>query len=154
MTELITERSIFGLNEETLFERTEELNNLCKDLVEKQETFYGNYIVSKHALDIIKEMNSQGIKIIGCSNCNNPVKRIKLLEALGVNELFDGIFISGFIGCRKPNPSIIANIKQEYPYIKNHEIFLVGDSIINDISIAHMAGIRSIYFAYKPKNKS
>ena len=73
------------------------------------------------------------------------------MEELGLAKVLDGVVISGTVGFRKRNPKIIEMVRNYYPEVKNHEMFMIGDSIIE---CAHNAGMRSIYYAYNPKDKS
>ena len=107
-----------------------------------------------HAMEVIKQLKDMGIKTAVCSNSNTPLKRIKVLESLGFNieGLFDAFIVSGDYGVRKPNPDLIQIVKDKFPEIQNHEMFIIGDQIDRDIACGHLAGIRSVFFAYRPYN--
>ena len=81
---------------------------------------YKNYILSNH----VPELN-------------------RIVENVGINNYFDGIYSSANIGYEKPNVKIYEYVLQELNISKN-ECIIIGDSFKADIKGGENSGIKSI----------
>ena len=89
--------------------------DFCKGIMQKPENLYYNYKVVPHALEVLKHLKASGeIKLAVCSNSNNSLKRLSILDEFGFNasELFDAFVVSGDIGLRKPDAAVIDVVKK------------------------------------------
>ena len=66
------------------------------------------------------------------------------LAASGLDQLFDGAFISDEIGIEKPNIGFFKHVFDHIPNannLKKNEIMIVGDSLTSDMQGGNNAGI-------------
>ena len=73
------------------------------------------------------------------------------IEASGVGEFFDGVFISERIGYAKPDKRFFDACFKEIEGFKKEEAIIVGDSLSSDIKGGINAGILTCHF--NPKDK-
>ena len=73
------------------------------------------------------------------------------IEASGVGEFFDGVFISERIGYAKPDKRFFDACFKEIEGFKKEESIIVGDSLSSDIKGGINAGILTCHF--NPKGK-
>ena len=73
------------------------------------------------------------------------------IEASGVGEFFDGVFISERIGYSKPDKRFFDACFKEIEGFKKEEAIIVGDSLSSDIKGGINAGILTCHF--NPKDK-
>lgn len=75
-----------------------------------------------------------------------PAAQYGRLEALGIRNIFDGIFVSDEIGFAKPS-------REFFNFVLNsigrpaRECVVIGDSLTSDIRGANLSGISSIWYA-------
>ena len=97
----------------------------------------------------LSELKKRG-KIYLITN-GTPAAQYGRLDALGIRDIFDGIFISDEIGYAKPD-------KRFFEYVLNKtgltqkQCFVIGDSLTSDVAGARNAGIDCIY--YNPTKKT
>ncbi|MDD2900107.1 MAG: HAD-IA family hydrolase [Desulfuromonadaceae bacterium] len=91
--------------------------------------------------ETLLELASQNIKMAVISNKNEDLSR-KILQALGVHDLFEDISGGDTYPERKPSPLPLLNVVQKLGVVQDNCV-MVGDSI-NDIQAAHQANIASI----------
>ena len=80
-----------------------------------------------------------------------------VLESHGfpnTKDIFDEFLVSADLdGLRMPNPLFMQKILERFPGVAPHEVFLVGDQIDRDISSAHLAGMRTVFFSNVPSSR-
>jgi FMN phosphatase YigB (HAD superfamily) len=90
-----------------------EIFTMCKAMLDDEMNLYHNYTATPYALETLKLLKENGIKLATCSNSNSPLKNRKLLRDHGFEEsMFDAIIISADVGVRKPNPDILKILKE------------------------------------------
>lgn len=71
----------------------------------------------------------------------------KRLEKSGLDEIFDGVFISDEIGFEKPNEKFFVPVLDEAQrYANRDEIVIIGDSLTSDMRGGMNAGIKTCWF--------
>ena len=71
------------------------------------------------------------------------------IEASGVGEFFDGVFISERIGYAKPDKRFFDACFKEIEGFKKEEAIIVGDSLSSDIKGGINAGIKTCHFNHR-----
>jgi len=66
------------------------------------------------------------------------------LEMLGLQDFFDGIFISSEQGCKKPSPMFFQSLLEKYG-LEPGESIMIGNDEAADIAGAKAAGMDSLY---------
>lgn len=80
-----------------------------------------------------------------------PAAQYGRLRSLGLEQFFDGIFISDEIGFSKPDARFFAYVLDKAG-LQSGECAVIGDSLTSDIRGANNAGILSIWYNAKGKN--
>lgn len=97
--------------------------------------------VYPETIDALKALKDKGFKLYLISNSqSNTIE--PLIEKFGMNELFDGLFVSYNEGCLKTD-GLFETAMQKAGLTKD-EVVSVGDSIETDIRGAEKAGIKAI----------
>ncbi len=91
------------------------------------------------AYELIRELKGQ-VKQYAVTNGTRRAQERKL-EKSGLNQLFDGIFISEDIGIEKPNKGFFDYVFERIGDYRKDEIMIVGDSLTSDIKGGNNAGI-------------
>ena len=78
------------------------------------------------------------------TNGNLPVQRRKLKES-GMDQVFDGVFISDDVGCEKPSIAYFRHVLDAIGCAPA-ECMVIGDSLTSDIRGANNMGIPCIWF--------
>lgn len=92
---------------------------------------------------LVKELKGRKIAQYAVTNGTLEAQRRKL-AASGLDQLFDGVFISDEIGIEKPNIGFFKHVFDSIPNaktIEKNEIMIVGDSLTSDIQGGNNAGI-------------
>ncbi|RJQ25867.1 HAD family hydrolase [Candidatus Parcubacteria bacterium] len=87
--------------------------------------FQGNDL-DLRVIEVIKKLRSQGIKCYLCTNQEKYRARY-LINDLGFKSVFDNIFVSSFIGYKKPQREFFEHVMRELPEIKKGEILFWDD---------------------------
>lgn len=92
---------------------------------------------------LVKEFKERKIAQYAVTNGTLAAQRRKL-AASGLDQLFDGAFISDEIGIEKPNIGFFKHVFDNIPNannLKKNEIMIVGDSLTSDMQGGNNAGI-------------
>ncbi|WP_349774391.1 HAD family hydrolase [Oceanobacillus luteolus] len=66
------------------------------------------------------------------------------IKALGIEDYFETILISEWVGMKKPEPIIFQQALKELDVLPSESIF-VGDHPLNDIIAANMVGMKTVW---------
>lgn len=89
--------------------------------------------------ELMKELQSQ-VKQYAVTN-GTKVAQDRKLSRSGLDQLFDGIFISEEVGMEKPDVRFFDYVLSQIGEYKKDEILIVGDSLTSDIQGGNNAGI-------------
>ncbi len=98
--------------------------------------------------ELMKELKSQ-VKQYAVTN-GTKVAQDRKLSRSGLDQLFDGIFISEEVGMEKPDVRFFDYVLSQIGEYKKDEILIVGDSLTSDIQGGNNAGIVCCW--YNPRN--
>lgn len=113
--------------------------------VEKEyKSFVNNTVYISNAIECLKTLRSNGIKIYILSNSTSV--SIDVVERLSIHTLVDEVFLSCQIGFLKPDPRSFYTIVNELNILPNN-LCVVGDKITTDILGAKISGMKVIWFA-------
>jgi putative hydrolase of the HAD superfamily len=90
---------------------------------------------------VLGELRSRGLRLVVVSNFDRRLHRV--LDAVGVSGLFDGVVLSGDCGAWKPDPAIFARaleVAGAAPAACLH----VGDDPVADVQGAMRAGLQAL----------
>ena len=96
--------------------------------------------------DILHQLKKQGLQLAILSNNDSRLRQV--LEDKGIATLFDKLFISEEIGCRKPSIEIFHHVEQTLD-LEPIELLHVGDSPREDYHGARNAGWNTVLIARK-----
>lgn len=79
------------------------------------------------------------------------IAQTKKLKASGLDQVFDGVFLSEQIGYEKPSTQffepVLMTVREKLPDIaEGEEILLVGDSLTSDMLGGNAAGIKTCWY--------
>lgn len=74
------------------------------------------------------------------------VAQDRKLSRSGLEQLFDGIFISDAVGYEKPAEEFFDHVFASIPPCKKEEMLIVGDSLTSDMKGGNNAGIRTVWY--------
>lgn len=74
------------------------------------------------------------------------VAQDRKLSRSGLEQLFDGIFISDAVGYEKPAEEFFDHVFANIPPCKKEEMLIVGDSLTSDMKGGNNAGIRTVWY--------
>ena len=119
--------------------------SLIKDLFDDYEANAWRYARPFEGMsDVILELRRSGKKIGIVSNGQTHIQ-LRSLLALNLDRLADAYLISEQEGCRKPDTEIFLKAAKRLSVTASKCVF-VGDSPEADISGAHAAGMRTVWF--------
>lgn len=72
--------------------------------------------------------------------------QVKKLARSGLDQLFDGVFISEEVGAEKPSPAFFDRVWQEIGSYEKEEVLIVGDSLTSDMQGGVNAGIPCCWY--------
>lgn len=104
-----------------------------------------------HAEDMLLRLKAEGKKLYSASN-GVYITQIKRLEAAGLFQYFEGMFVSEKIGYEKPDKSFFDHCFKNIKDFDKSKTIMVGDSLTSDIQGACNSGIDSCL--YTPKGSS
>ena len=92
---------------------------------------------------VLQELKRQGKKTWLLSNAQR-VFTIPEMEAFGLPEYFDDIFISSDYGIRKPDPAFLMLLLEKHD-LQKEDTVMIGNEFASDIRTADACGIDSIF---------
>ena len=125
------------------FSSVDEFNSLYQIRLGDTICFYDN------AYELISELKGK-IKQYAVTNGTKRAQSRKL-KLSGLDELFDGVFISDEIGIDKPDVRFFDAVFAKIGDVKRDEIIIVGDSLTSDVKGANNVSIKCAW--YNPENK-
>ena len=97
----------------------------------------------KGALKTLSALRRRGFRLYLLSNAQRCFTHSEL-RRLGLDDRFDGIFLSSDYGCKKPSP-VFFRAALEQAGLAPEEVLMVGNDTVSDIAGAHALGIPSRY---------
>lgn len=147
MADVIVHQGFFGCS----VENEAAVRAACKELMAKEELIHSNFEVAPHALDTLKHLKEVvGLKLAACSSSSLPLKSLKAMQFHG---LFDALIASRDIGHQKASEDVLRHVLTQFPGVKPHEAFLMGDQLDKDVACANVAGVRSVFYGVHAANK-
>lgn len=113
---------------------------LLEDYIVNFQTFCTPFRNVRKVLDTLR---SNGVRLGLISNGKKQFQRANL-HALGIQQHFDSILISGEIGIRKPDPAIFELGMQQLSVAPENSVY-VGDHPENDVKASREAGMIGIW---------
>ena len=92
---------------------------------------------------LLETLKQQGKKVYLLSNAQNIFTRYEL-KYLGIEDLFDDIFISSVYGCKKPDAAFYMKPIQKY-HLKPEDTIMIGNDYKCDILGAKQVGLNTFY---------
>ena len=92
---------------------------------------------------LLETLKQQGKKIYLLSNAQNIFTRYEL-KYLGIEDLFDDIFISSVYGCKKPDTAFYMKPIQKH-HLKPEDTIMIGNDYKCDILGAKQVGLNTFY---------
>lgn len=101
--------------------------------------------------DLLEELRRRGKGVYLLSNAQTDFTRPEI-RMLGLEDYFDGIFISSEEGCKKPSPVFFHRLLKRYG-LNPRECIMIGNDEESDIAGANQVGMSSLYIhtAISPK---
>ncbi len=120
----------------------------CNAFNEQYQIQLGETVVFiDNGYDLVKKLHGK-VKQYAITNGTLTAQSRKLKKS-GLDQLFDGIYISEQVGAEKPSPAFFDAVLQELGTYAKDEILVVGDSLTSDMQGGVWAGLRCCW--YNPK---
>ncbi len=101
------------------------------------------------AQDIL--LSQKGKYVLAAVTNGTKTAQEKKLRLLGLNEVFDAVFISENVGAEKPNKAYFDYVFENLGITNKNEVLLIGDSLTSDMKGGFIAGIDTCWF--NPEHK-
>ncbi len=85
--------------------------------------------------------------MLGIITDGDPVKQWEKILRTEIEDYFDDVLISDFVGVKKPHIKIFQKALKNFG-VKPHEAVMVGDRLYSDIYGAKNAGMKTVWFKY------
>jgi len=95
---------------------------------------------------LLLELKKEGCKL-GIITDGNPIKQWEKVLRLELDDYFDGVFISDYLGVKKPHRRIFEKALRSME-VEPHEALMVGDRLYSDIYGAKQVGMHTVWFRY------
>ena len=103
-----------------------------------------------YALELLQK-NQGKYKQYAVTNGTATAQQKKLKKS-GLDQIFDGIFISDLLGAEKPDPAFFDQVFASIGNPNKEEILIIGDSLTGDIRGGNLSGVATCWF--NPKGLS
>lgn len=100
----------------------------------------------KGARKVLLDLKKEGYKLAIITD-GDPLKQWEKILRLELDEFFDDVFISDYLGVRKPHPKIFEKALRRMG-ARPEESVMVGDRLYSDIYGAKRVGMHTIWFRY------
>ncbi|BAD84875.1 hydrolase, HAD superfamily [Thermococcus kodakarensis KOD1] len=100
----------------------------------------------KNARRVLLELKREGYKVAVVTD-GDPIKQWEKILRLELDEYFDDVFISDYLGVKKPHPKIFLKALRKLD-VKPEEAVMVGDRLYSDIYGAKNVGMTTVWFRY------
>lgn len=142
-------KSITELKEKEI----EKLRELCQSIANDEKCMTIGYTL----LEDIKEelgllLTTSKFIFSICATTPLPVVQ-KTIKILGVDNLFQNIFVSGEVGSKKGKAEAILQARKAYADFGENQIIFVGDLIDTDMEYSTQNGFKAIWFDRKAWNE-
>jgi putative hydrolase of the HAD superfamily len=111
------------------------------------EHFWATYddlcVLSDDTAHTLWELRERGLKL-GVITNGQGVRQRRKLAALGIENAFDAVLVSGEEGVRKPDAEIYRRALARCD-VAAHETLFVGDHPVADVEGAHRAGLIAVW---------
>ena len=109
------------------------------------QTALGDTVVYFDDADkLLSELRGR-VKQYAVTNGTQRAQRRKLVGS-GLDQIFDGIFISDEVGYEKPMPEFFDHVFREIGDVPRERVLIVGDSLSSDIRGGKNAGIPTCWY--------
>ena len=109
------------------------------------QTELGNHIFfNPHAKETVEKL-AKDYKQYAVTNGSKIAQNLKLSKS-GLDQIFDGVFISEDLGVDKPYKEFFDKVFDEVGSKNRDEYIIIGDSLTSDIRGGNNAGIRTIWY--------
>ncbi|ASJ00501.1 TIGR02253 family HAD-type hydrolase [Thermococcus gorgonarius] len=100
----------------------------------------------KGARKTLLKLKEMGLKL-GVITDGNPVKQWEKILRTEIEDYFDDVLISDFVGVKKPHRKIFEKALKRFG-VGPEEAVMVGDRLYSDIYGAKQVGMRTVWFKY------
>ncbi len=101
----------------------------------------------KNSRRVLLELKREGYKVAVVTD-GDPIKQWEKILRLELDEYFDEVFISDYLGVKKPpHPKIFLKALKKLD-VKPEEAVMVGDRLYSDIYGAKNVGMVTVWFRY------
>ncbi len=125
-----------------------EFNKIDEFNLEYQYRLGDKVFFCDNGLETVQSLKGK-VKQYAVTNGTYVAQNRKLKES-GLDEIFDGVFISDKVGYEKPSIEFFKAVQNEIGEFKSDEVMIIGDSLTSDIKGGNNAGILCCW--YNPKN--
>lgn len=98
------------------------------------------------ARKVLLDLKREGY-ILAVVTDGDPIKQWEKILRLELDDFFDDVFISDYLGVRKPHPKIFKRALKKLG-VRPEEAVMVGDRLYSDIYGAKRVGMKTIWFRY------
>lgn len=113
-----------------------------------QEALGHQVVFNPHALEVVKTCQEDFIQL-AVTNGTRRAQEIKLKKS-GLDQIFDGIYISEDQGVDKPDPAFFQAVFDQYGEERDSYL-IIGDSLTSDMQGGVNVGIKTCW--YNPQGK-
>jgi len=150
LLELINEYgSNFGRHFDYLLRRLDLPNNpkwVAAGVVAYHNTKFAYLKSVRGARRVLLELKKEGYRL-GIITDGDPIKQWEKIIRLELDDYFDGVFISDYLGVKKPHPKIFEKALRKMR-VEPSEAVMVGDRLYSDIYGAKQVGMMTVWFRY------
>jgi len=124
-----------------------DLSKACEMAESFNKFYFQSLVIFKGAIETLEKIQALGIRMALITNGESQKQRTQL-ECLNLERFFEIILIDTELGFSKPD-SRIFKLALEKLALAPEEVWMVGDSLTNDIFGAQKLGIYSIWHDFK-----
>ncbi|ASJ13926.1 TIGR02253 family HAD-type hydrolase [Thermococcus radiotolerans] len=150
LLELINEYgSNFGRHFDYLLRRLDLPSNpkwIAAGVIAYHNTKFAYLKSVRGARRLLLELKKSGYKL-GIITDGDPIKQWEKIIRLELDDYFDGVFISDYLGVKKPHPKIFEKALRKMG-VEPGEALMVGDRLYSDIYGAKQVGMKTAWFKY------
>ncbi len=101
-------------------------------------------VLMPHAIWLLEQLKGK-VKLYAVTN-GVTTTQMPRLEKSGLNQYFDGVFISEQMGCKKPEKEFFDKVFEAIGNPDRSRAIILGDSLTSDMQGGRNAGITTCYF--------
>ncbi len=140
----ITRERVFSLRFEEFFKKVGYSCDIEK-LNENYLTYLGQmFVIQDNSYEILKSLKGKVRQFIVTNGHVKP--QTMKVKASGFEELIDGLFISGELGCQKPSKEFFLKCFEKIGKVNKEKTIIIGDSLSSDIKGGNNAGILTCWY--------